>query len=172
MFRPDRLWYSPTLGRLPEDGVIERIRRFVLADPEQQYRVMIGTDSMPNPDGPVYLVTAVVIHRIGNGGIYFWQRRLGGPFPTLRHRMRAEADRSVRHARRFLAHRMIRQLLTTGIAIHLDIGHGGATREVIGEVVQYVHTFGFPAAIKPAAVAASRIAHRHTSLPVLVPRPA
>jgi predicted RNase H-related nuclease YkuK (DUF458 family) len=152
--------------------MIAQIRNFVADDPTRAYRIMIGTDSMPNPDGPVYLVTAIVIHRVGNGGIYFWQRRLAGPFPSLRNRMRAEADRSVRHARRLRANRAIRELFANGVNVHLDVGNDGATREVIAEVVGYVHQFGFPAEIKPTAIAASRVAHRHTALPALTFRPA
>lgn len=172
MFRQDRLWYSPTHGRQAETVMIEQIRRFMQDDPSRQYRVMIGTDSMPNHDGPVYLVTALVVHRVGNGGIYFWQRKLAGPFPSLRHRMRAEADRSLRHARRLLANQIVRELLHDGIGIHLDVGNDGATREVISEVVGMVEQFGFPAAIKPEAIAASRVAHRHTALPAFIPQPA
>lgn len=172
MLHPQRLWYSPTYGRQSEDVVINQIRRFMHYDPSRTYRVMIGTDSLPNPDGPVYLVTALVIHRVGNGGIYFWQRQLAGPFPSLRHRMRAEADRSIRHARRLLTNRAMRILLANGVRIHLDVGNDGATREVIAEVVGMVERFGFPAAIKPEAVAASRVAHRHTAVPAFALRPA
>lgn len=150
----------------------DQIHRFMQEDPSRPYRFMIGTDSAPNHNRPVYLVTALVIHRIGNGGIYFWQRKLAGPFPSLRHRMRAEADRSLRHARRLLANRIVRELLHDGIGIHLDVGNDGATREVISEVVGMVEQFGFPAAIKPEAVVASRVAHRHTALPGFTPQPA
>lgn len=166
-----RLWYSPTVGQITESAMVQRIRDDIAEAHDQPYRIMIGTDSMPNPKGPVYLVTAIVVHRIGHGAIYFWQRKLAGPFPSLRHRMRAEADRSLRQARRLMAHQVVHQMVSDGLRIHLDVGNDGASREVIREVVAMVTQFGFPAAIKPEAVAASRVAHRHTAVPALALRP-
>jgi predicted RNase H-related nuclease YkuK (DUF458 family) len=167
-----RLWYSPTFGQIHESAMVRRIRDDIVTARDNPYRIMIGTDSMPNPKGPVYLVTAIVVHRIGHGGIYFWQRKLAGPFPSLRHRMRAEADRSLRQARHLMAHHVVRDMLREGVSIHLDIGNDGASRDVIREVVAMVTHFGLAAAIKPEAVAASRVAHRHTAVPNLALHPA
>src|SRR5690348_8873446 len=86
---------SPTLGDITLPRLMERVLAFVRASQDRDYRLIIGTDSLPNNDGQVYLVTAIVLHRVGNGGIYFWQRQLSPKLFTLRDRMYAEAMRSI-----------------------------------------------------------------------------
>ncbi len=160
-------WCSPTVGWLNERQLVERIQMFIHTHPERRHRLAIGTDSMPNHQGPVFLVTAIVVHQVGYGGMYFWQRKLAGPFPTLRHRMRSEANRSIRLARQLLANRAFLELVSDGLPIHLDIGPDGETRSVIQEIAELVRLQGFSPAIKPHAYVASRIAHRHTAIPKL-----
>jgi len=172
MLRRASNWFSPTVGSLQDHQMIERIETFVHSEPDRPYRLALGTDSMPNLGGPVYLVTALLVHQVGHGGIYFWQRKVAGPFPTMRHRIRAEADRSIRLAKHLLSHRSFLDLINDGLPIHLDIGTNGDTRSVIQEVANLVRQQGFSPAIKPDAYVASRIAHRHTAIPQLITRPA
>lgn len=141
-------WHSPTRGYMPARTMIETIVAFFNDEPTAAHRLLVGTDSLPNGHDRVYLVTAVVVHRVGYGGIYFWQRKLAGPFPSLRHRIRAEAERSLRQARWLRQLRTIRSL-DAEVTVHLDIGHDGATRAVIQEVVAHVQRFGLPAETNP-----------------------
>ena len=52
--------------------VIERIINFVNDDPNYTYRLSIGTDSMTYDESN--FVLAIVLHRVGNGGIYFYKK--------------------------------------------------------------------------------------------------
>ncbi|MBI5467199.1 MAG: hypothetical protein HY975_03220, partial [Candidatus Kerfeldbacteria bacterium] len=45
-----------------------RMRDFILHNIDRDYRLIVGTDSLPSHNGRVYLVTAIVLHRVGNGG--------------------------------------------------------------------------------------------------------
>ena len=50
---------------------------FMAEEPDYFYRLVIGTDSKTgklNGKKKVDFVTAVVIHRKGKGGRYFWQK--------------------------------------------------------------------------------------------------
>lgn len=165
-------WRSPTFGVLSEPEAIKRLIDFLGEAPEEPHHLYIGTDSKPNHEHPVYLVSAIVLHRPGYGGIYVWQRQLAGPFPSLRARIRAEARRSAGIARRLKRSVLLHNPACRSVSVHLDIGRDGDTRALIQEVVAVITAEGFPAAIKPESFAASRVAHLHTTLPALIPHPA
>lgn len=153
---------SPSLGQVTPDGLVTRIRNFVAANTDKNYQLIIGTDSLPNVRGDVFLVTAIVLHRIGNGGIYFWQRTLARRMHTLRDRMYAEALASIGTAQ--LLERTVGQPLIDQqrIEIHVDVGEFGPTREMIQELVGMIVAHGYAAKTKPESFAASKVADRHT----------
>lgn len=156
------VYHSPTYGHLALDGMLDRMIAFQYLKPDAGYRLLIGTDSMPGTGGEAMMVTAMVLQRVGNGGLYFWKRERYRHLMTLRQRMVQEALCSVEHARTFLAHRRATELLIADLEIHVDIGHRGPTREMIKEIVGMVTAHGFPVKTKPHSVAASSIADRHT----------
>ncbi len=153
---------SPTYGQLNQAQLVNRIRDFVVASHDHEYRLIVGTDSLPNADGRVYLVTAIVLHRIGNGGVYFWQRQLTKKLVTLRDRMYAEALTSIATAQKLEAMPDLKPLLRQNIEIHVDVGEFGPTREMIQELVGMIVAHGYAAKTKPESFAASKVADRHT----------
>jgi predicted RNase H-related nuclease YkuK (DUF458 family) len=155
-------FHSPSLGSIATDQLILRIQQFVAAGRDRDYRLIIGTDSLPNIDGRVYLVTAIVLHRVGNGGIYFWQRVLTKPMHTLRERMYAEALTSIQTAQALEVLPGLKPLVQQNIEIHVDIGEFGPTREMIQELVGMIVAHGYSAKTKPESFAASKVADRHT----------
>ena len=68
------MFQSPTHGTLELLQVREKILAFLERDPEQKYQLVVGTDSQPHNGAGVDFVTAIVVHRVGTGGIYFWKR--------------------------------------------------------------------------------------------------
>ncbi len=54
------------------------------AEPLRRYKITIGTDSELLTGGKADFVTAVVVHRVGNGGRYFWRRVEAGPVRSNR----------------------------------------------------------------------------------------
>lgn len=155
---------SPTRGRISLPDVLVAMRDFRQEQPDAQYRLLIGTDSLPAADGHAVLVTAAVFLRQGNGGIYFWRRERFEHLQTLRLRMYQEALTSIETARLFLSQPECIPLLSGDIEIHVDIGHNGPTRDMIREIVGMVKANGFPVYTKPNAVAATTVADRHTTL--------
>lgn len=155
-------YQSPTYGQLQPDQIVGHIRNFVLASSDHDYRLIVGTDSLPSAGGQVYLVTAIVLHRVGNGGIYFWQRQLTGRLVTLRDRMYAEALTSIATAQKLEAMPELKPWLRQNIEIHVDVGEFGPTREMIQELVGMIVAHGYAAKTKPESFAASKVADRHT----------
>lgn len=152
---------SPTYGQLEFKEVVERIAKYMEEVPDSKYRVVIGTDSQVHNHDDVDFVSAIIVHRIGSGGIYFWQReRISKPY-ALRERMYEEATRSMALAEEFLQN-FKNNVLEYDLEIHVDIGRLGETRAMINEVVGMIRGSGFEVKIKPEAYGAQSVADRYT----------
>ncbi len=149
------------------DQVVEELLGFMRADNECQYKVIIGTDSALLRNNEADFVMAVVIHRIGRGGRYFWRRIHLEKFFTLRDRMIREVLLSLDLAKLVLARLQAEQksspdtLPQWTFEIHADVGERGDTRAVIQEVVGMIRAHNFEARIKPESFAASNVADRY-----------
>jgi len=152
--------YSPTHGKMTFEGMIDRIIQYMNAN-NYEYKIIIGTDSSPRKNGEVEIVTAIVIQRLGKGGIYFWQKQKFNKIFGLRTRIYQEAMTSLDMARRIIEQGEI-PLILDDLEIHVDIGTNGETRAMIKEIVGMVTGNGFPVKTKPDAYVASKVADRHT----------
>ena len=135
--------------------------------PGASYGLVIGTDSQNkriNGKELVDFVTAIVVHRRGKGGRYFWQKHRKGKIYTLRDKIYTETILSVETAKSFVP-KLKTSLNGNGkydLEIHIDVGEAGSTREMIKEVVGIVRGNGLTPKIKPEAYGASTIADKHT----------
>ena len=154
-------FYNPHLGVLSFDEVIEAIVGEMEADPKAHYEILVGTDSSTGTD-TIDLVSAIVIHKIGKGGRYFWTRRREPKIPSLRQKIWREAWLSFELAQRLLARLSQISLLSFNLEIHVDIGENGRTKAMIDEVVGMIIGSGFAVRIKPQAYAASSVADKYT----------
>lgn len=134
----------------------------MLADGKRKYKVIIGTDSQASPDKTADFVTAVVVHRIGNGGRYFWRRIELGKFYTLRDRLIREVIISLEIAQEILKKLKAEKAPEFDFEIHADIGEEGASKAMIQEVASMIRSYNFNAKMKPESYAASKVADRHT----------
>ncbi len=137
------------------------ITRFMKEDETRRYKVMIGTDSDGSSDEMIDFATAVVIHRVGNGGRYFWRRSELSRFHTLRDRIIQEVIFSLDVAKEVLASLRKLENLKFDFEIHVDIGENGETKSVMQEVLGMVRAYNFEARTKPESYAASKVADRH-----------
>ena len=154
---------SPTYGRLDLPEIIEKITEFVRSQPDRQYKIIIGTDSQKHADRGTDFVTALVAHRVGGGGIYFWTRYTQKRPYSLKERMYEEALGSLNFANDFITYlKTSPSLLEIGLEIHVDVGENGRTREIINEIVSMVRGNGFEVKTKPDSFGASKVADRHT----------
>lgn len=142
--------------------VVAEVVRFMKADEKRSYKVVIGTDSEQLATKSADFVTAVVVHRVGNGGRYFWRRIELGKFHTLRDRIIQEVLLSLDIAKGVL---LELQKQAKGpewdFEIHADVGENGETKTLIQEVVGMIRANNFEAKTKPESYAASKVADRH-----------
>ncbi|QAA76261.1 MAG: hypothetical protein BIP78_0495 [Candidatus Bipolaricaulis sibiricus] len=154
-------YHSPTLGKLSFTEVLDEILLMMSCAPEDQYEVVVGTDSQTYCDEVEY-VSAIVVHRVGRGGRYFWRRMKDKRPISLRERIYREAWLSYE-----TAEDLIRSLKERGISefqleIHVDIGRNGRTRDLVEEVVGMILGVGYRVRTKPEAYAASAVADKYT----------
>lgn len=149
------------------EEVLASIKQFLEEDSKARYSLVIGTDSHEKTgvQKHINLVTAIVIHRSGFGGKYYWIRKDKGNIHTLRDKIYAETFESLDFAKEFvplLKKHLNGNLPEYDLEIHVDVGERGETREMIKEVVGMVTGNGFVAKTKPHSYAASYVADKHT----------
>jgi predicted RNase H-related nuclease YkuK (DUF458 family) len=148
-------------NRLNPKAVAEEINVFMNADKKRSYKVTIGTDSLLYADKSADFVTAVVVHRIGNGGRYFWRRTSFGNFYTLRDRILKEVMVSLDLAKLVIEQLRSMRDANFDLEIHVDVGENGETKQMIQELVGMIRANNFEARTKPQSYAASCVADRH-----------
>jgi hypothetical protein len=156
---------SPTSGSLSVFEMVEEVGRFVDEDPSAFYSIIIGTDSQTrriNGEAEIDYVTAVVVHRRGSGGRYFWRKEKLFRPPVLRDKIYTETQMSLNFAQEIVP--QLRERVSPSkydFEIHIDVGPFGPTRDIIKEVVGMVNGNGFSAKTKPQAWGASSVADKH-----------
>lgn len=156
------MFQSPTYGQLALSQVRDKILLFLSKDPDRKYRLVVGTDSQPHNGSGVDFVTAIVVHRVGTGGIYFWKRTVNKKTYVLRARMYEEAALSLEMAETVLALLHQDGITKYDVEIHVDIGKFGDTHDMINEIVGMIRGSGYSVKIKPESYAASKVADRYT----------
>lgn len=158
----ERTFHSPTHGELTFKEVIFHIGTYMHQNADAVYDVVLGSDSQVYADR-VDFVSAIIVHRRGEGGIYFWQRnRETKKKYVLRDRMYQEAVLSMNLANEFMEQFKIEGIIKFNLEIHVDVSQTGKTREVINEVVGMIRGSGFVVRTKPEAFGAASVADKHT----------
>lgn len=160
---PEPYLFAASSGaKLNAAQVVSAMAAFMTADTTHSYKVTIGTDSEGMADKRADFVTAIVIHRVGNGGIYFYRRIVGDKkFHTLRDRIYSEVLLSLEIAHHFLSVARAAALPHFDFEIHVDVGTEGATKSMLQELVGMIRANNFTAKTKPDSYAASKVADRH-----------
>src|SRR3990167_2999236 len=115
-------FYSPTYGSLSMPLLRRKALDFIKEAPGYKYSLVIGTDSQPKNGHGVDFVTAIVVHRIGFGGIYFWKRIIDEKKYVLKTRIYQEAAMSLTCAQEILEVLKNDGYTKYDIEIHVDIG--------------------------------------------------
>ena len=156
------LIFHSSLGvRFTPDEVIDAIAKFMRADDTRSYKVIIGSDSEKTGPDEADFVTAIVCHRVGNGGIYCWRQTKRTNCKVLRNRIWQEVMMSIDIAKDMLERMKRENPPAFGFEVHIDVGEKGPTRELIQELVGVVRANDFEPRTKPESYAASKIADRH-----------
>lgn len=153
---------SPTKGRVSFKELFEDLAAYTNEHPDDSYKLIIGTDSQSYLNRSVVFVTALVVHRVGKGGRFYYHKQTTAYMESLRQRIYYETYLSLD-----VATRVTEELARNGerklnVEIHLDVGEKGETRDMIKEVVGMVIGSGYRAMIKPDSFGAMTVADRFT----------
>lgn len=154
-------FYHPRKGKCSLEQMMEEIQTYVREDPESDYKVMIGTDSMTRNLETVF-VTAIIIQRMGRGALFYYTKHYHRAMRDLRYRIYRETEYSLSCVDLLKENGFFQMVTDLPMEIHLDVGQQGETRKVIQEVVGWVTSVGYEAKIKPESYAASAVADRFT----------
>lgn len=165
-----QVFNSPTYGPMDWGEAIVKMVKFMGADTKASYEVIVGTDS-ESQSGVCDFVSAVIVHKRGKGGVYFWGRQKVENLHSMRQRIWQEAIISLS-----IAEKLVGDFVRIGLfdaksdfdgsngvnlEIHVDVGPNGETRAMIAEIVGMIRANGFKVATKPASWGASHVADRH-----------
>ena len=154
--------FKTSNGRqLKSEEVIQEIKDYMKADSKREYKIIIGTDSEELGDNRADFVTAIVVHRVGNGGRYFWHRSEFDKLHTIRDRIWQEVLVSLDAAKDFINFTENLNLPEYKFEIHVDVSENGKTGSMIKELVGIIRANNFEARTKPTSFAASTVADRH-----------
>ena len=154
--------FNTSLGiKLDVKQMIKEISRFMAEDKNRHYKIIIGSDSDGHNEKMVDFVTAIVVHRVGNGGRYFWRGVEFSKFHTLRDRIIQEVLLSIETAKELLIILKTLEVPQFDFEIHVDIGENGETKSMMQEVIGMIRAYNFEARVKPESYAATKVADRH-----------
>src|SRR3989339_1736095 len=153
---------SPTHGKVDLEQLKKIVSNYMAVDKKAKYEIIVGTDSQKIEKNKYDFVSALIIHRVGLGGIYFWKRIVQDKKISLKERIYQEATMSLMTSENFVQFFKTNGISKYDIQIHVDIGHNGETRELITEVVGMIRGSGYDVKIKPYSYGASKVADRHT----------
>ncbi len=161
-----RIFKNPTKGDVEWRNIGKEIRDFILTEPDDDYQLIIGSDSRSKntkAENFLDLVSAIVIHRKGSGARYFFHKKRVDDIYSLKEKLYQETIASLDLARDLID--VLKEDLNgyyEELEIHIDVGENGPSRVVIKELVGMVVGNGFRAKTKPTAYAASSVADKYT----------
>ena len=155
-------YQSPTHGKVNLEQLQLIVSSFMAADKKAKYEIIVGSDSQKVKNNVYDFVSALIIHRIGWGGIYFWKRQLQDKKISLKERIYQEATMSLQTSENFVNFFKQNGISKYNIQIHVDIGKNGETRDMITEVTNMIRSSGYDVKIKPHSFGASKVADRYT----------
>lgn len=158
----DKHYFSPTYGKVSLEQLKNIVSTFMEHDRRAKYEIIVGSDSQKEAKDTYDFVSALIIHRIGFGGIYFWSRNFLTRKISLKERIYQEATMSLETAENFISFFKKNGISRYDIQIHVDIGRNGETRDMITEVVGMIRGSGYDVKIKPHSYGASKVADRYT----------
>ena len=154
------MFESPTKGRMTIEQMYADILLFMSEQPAERYKLIVGTDSHTRHE--TIFVTAVVIHRLGKGGRYYFSKSRRRAIKSLRQKIWYETSVSLAVAARLTDLLQASGTEDLDMEIHIDVGRQGETKELIREIVGMVVGSGYHAAIKPDSFGASKVADKYT----------
>ncbi|MCG8512547.1 MAG: ribonuclease H-like YkuK family protein [Halanaerobiales bacterium] len=141
----------------------QTVYKFIKAEPDYQYKLMVGTDSQAGQE-EIMFVTAIVIYRVGRGGRFFYRKKSEKIRISMKQRIFFEVSKSLEIASKLTGFLADQEDLIEDfrVEIHVDVGEKGPTSAIIKEVTGMVVGSGYKALIKPESYVASTVADKFT----------
>ncbi len=149
--------YSPTYGKVSFEEMVNIIKSFISEQPETSYNISVGTDSQNF--GYTKMVVVVAVHRVGKGGIFFYDINRIKAINNISQKLLHETSVSLEIATK-LSEVFEKEEISYDISIHVDAGENGQTSKLIPEIVGWIKACGFQCETKPNSYAASSIADK------------
>ena len=157
------MWNTVSRGQFSNDEMIVEIKKFINENENYSYRISIGTDSQKHKEIHRY-ITAIVVHRVGNGAQYFYKIDEIFNINSLKQKIIQEALLTLQTVLD-VESKLEDILLEKDIIIesHIDIGYNGETKKLITEVMGMFKGCGMgdEVKIKPFGMA-TYTANKHT----------
>lgn len=158
----------PNGEKVNSEQIIKIITNYILEDTNCTYEFTVGTDSQ-NFDR-TKMVEVIAVHRVGKGGIFFYNTEFIRRISSLRQKITEETQRSLAIADGLLEELELSLMeydidindLNIQFQIHCDIGHDGKTKMLIKEITNWVQSYGYTCLIKPDSYTASGIANKYS----------
>lgn len=153
---------SPSKGKMSFEEMFRDIILYIDENPEEIYKLIVGSDSQAYAHEGIVFVVAVVVHRVGKGGRYYYYKQQKKQMASIRQRLLFETSLSLE-----VAGLLTDTLLSNGysdfnIEVHLDAGDKGETKNMIKELTGMVMGSGYDARIKPDSYCATKVADKYT----------
>ena len=152
---------SPSFGQLDYPEVIQKIAEYIKQDTDSVYKIIVGSDSQAKT-GDVDFVSAIIAHRIGKGGIYFYKKQKIANQHSMQERIARETQLSLELALKIRDDFQHNGLAAYEPEVHIDVGMDGISRDMVKWVTGMILGSGFVYKIKPESFAASTVADRYT----------
>lgn len=164
-------FYNTRNTDLTLSQVLEEIKSFISADPENVFRLAFGTDSQVIRNKHVFVI-AIHIHKVGKGCWGCICKIITDKKADLKEKIEFETGLT-RNLAALITNDWMDQLeaiiyphskkgAALFIEAHLDVGYNGRTRKLINEMVANFSDNTIEIKIKPYAYAASSYANKHS----------
>lgn len=156
---------SPAYGEVSMQTIASIIAQKTAQAEPGEFELVIGTDSQ-NFD-KTKIVVVVALYQVGHGGIFFYDIQHVRRINNVGQKLLYETQLSLEYATSLVAE--FEALKQSGaydyeqhlsLAIHVDAGENGPSRQVIPQVVGWIASCGYQAVVKPDSFAASSIANK------------
>lgn len=160
------MFKSNTYGKLELKDIPDKLLDYYnkMKHYDSQFYITVGTDSQNFDDTKVVSVIAVVCE--GHGGIYFYQITRQPRLNDVRQKLHFETNESLNIASDLIkileSEKYADVYLNSTFSIHVDAGNSskGKTKELIPELVGWIHACGYDCSVKPDSYVASSIADK------------
>lgn len=151
---------SPTYGKVDLINIVKLITNYINKNPTEQYLIIIGSDSQTYYQTTTY-TSVIVIHHVGNGGIYFY-RNVKEKIMPIKQRLINETNKSLELALKL--NKKLPIFKNTKMEIHCDLSskENNKSNSVVKQIIGMLKGCGFKYKIKPDAYGASSVADKHS----------